>query len=240
VKKLLTILLIGIAFSCIKEEPAPAAIADFTVTGDKNFAPLKVTFLSTSTNASVDIYDFGDGVTTDYPPNATVTHVYATAKVYSVTMKSRNEDGVPSAPISKSVTVLPPPTKMTITSVVADALPLVRTDGSAWDSGSGPDPYFKISDTTGTNYFTSGYYPDVVTADFPLTYNVTAGFPQTLTALDYTYTLEFWDHNTVTDSKMASVNFAVRNYMPTDGSLYPPSIKFAETSFSYTLNISWQ
>src|SRR6478609_8047179 len=104
-KKLITILLIGIAFSCSKKDPAPTAIANFTVSGDNNFAPLKVTFTSTSTNADNDNYDFGDGASGDYPPDGPITHVYTTAKVYSVTMKSKNKDGVYGPPISKTVTI---------------------------------------------------------------------------------------------------------------------------------------
>jgi hypothetical protein len=82
-------------------------------------------------------------------------------------------------------------------------------------------------------------------SNFPLTFNGvgvpnTVSFPLTFEALDFAYTLEFWDDNVGIDSYMTGTNFKVRNYMPTDGSIYPSTVKFTGTGVSFTLNISWQ
>lgn len=233
--------LVALASCSKKDDPAPAPVANFTFTGDNNFAPSKISFTSTSTNAAFFAWDFGDdtkGV------GQTTTHVYTIGKTFTVRLTATNSEGMQTT-ISKTVTVKPVPTKMILSSVLVEQLPLVRADGSAWDSGSGPDPYFKVSDAAGTNYFKSKFFADVVAANFPLTYtgegvpNTTA-FPLSFTALDFDYTLEFWDYNTVTDTKMIATAFKVRSAMPTDGSPYPDKVKFTGSSASFTINISWQ
>lgn len=242
-KKILTLAfaLVALASACSKKDPVPAPVANFSITGDNNFAPNKVTFTSNSSNAVLLNWDFGDGSSA---VGEVVTHVYTTGKTYTVTLTANNSDGQKNI-ITKTATVKPLPTKMILNSVVLEQLPLVKPDGSAWDTGSGPDPYFKISDAAGTEYFKSKYFADVLASSFPLTYvgqgvpNTTA-FPITFSALDFDYTLEIWDYNTITDNRMAIANFKIRTYMPTDGSPYPDKIKFTNTNTSLTINIAWQ
>jgi hypothetical protein len=235
-KKTIFIFIMAVAFACSKKDPAPLAVANFTITGDNNFAPNKVTFTSTSTNAQELIWDFGDGKQDQGP---TVDHVYTTGKTFTVTLTVTNIEGAKNI-ISKTVTVKPVPTKMVLNSVLVEQLPLVKPDGSAWDNGSGPDPYFFITDGANLVY-ASPYFPDVIAANFPLTYTG-QGLPKEITSLDATLKITFADYNgtLLSPVNMAFADFKIRSSMPIDGSLYPEKIKFTGSSLSFTLNITWQ
>jgi PKD repeat protein len=86
-----------------KEQVMPAA--SFTVSARSGFAPLTVTFTSTSVRATTHEWTFGDGATST---EANPTHTYNTAGTYSVSLKVTNTYGESAKSETDFITVRPP------------------------------------------------------------------------------------------------------------------------------------
>ncbi|MBL0340903.1 MAG: PKD domain-containing protein [Bacteroidetes bacterium] len=111
--------------------------ADFNFSGGGCQAPCVVTFTDGSQNATSWSWDFGDGQTsTSQNPN----HTYTSGGSFNVQLTVSGPTG--SNSITKSVSVLNPPTVCKISQVSILNCPLVDGSGTSWDSFSGPDFLF--------------------------------------------------------------------------------------------------
>lgn len=193
-----------------------APVANFTFTGDNNFAPLKVSFTNSSTNAVSYLWDFGDGKTAT---TKDASNVFATGKAYTVSLKATNIDGV-SVIITKTVTILNAPTKLRINSMVLTGFPATTVAGGGWDGGNGPDIYFMIADAAGTSLAETGYNSNVLSTQLPLTYNSTADFPIDVTDFNYQFAIKLFDYDDLDfDDEMGGYFFKAKDFIPTDGSM---------------------
>lgn len=214
--------------------PVPNPVANFSFSENGNFAPSQFTFTNTSTNGSTYLWDFGDNQTST---SQNPTHVFSTGGTFNVTLKVKNSVGVESL-INKTVTVKNTPTKLKINSITLTAYPLVTSTGGSWDSGNGPDMFPTITHSTGTTSFVSNRKDDMVSSYLPYTFNVTFTF----NALDFQNQIDFYDYNAIlSNSWMGGYYFTVRNSMPTNGSQYPSTINFQNSSsqLKFTLNVEW-
>lgn len=216
--------------------PVPDPVANFGFVENGNFAPSSVSFTNTSTNGTTYNWDFGDGQTsTSQNPN----HVFTTGGVFNVTLKVINSVGVQNL-INKTVTIKNSPTKLKINSIVLTAYPLVTSSGGSWDSGNGPDIFPLITYSTGSLSFVNYRKEDMLASYLPYTFS--SGFPFTFTALDFNNQIDFYDYDPIGSNEfMAGYYFKVRNSMPTDGSKYPSTIDFqnSTSALKFTLNVEW-
>jgi PKD repeat protein len=222
--------------SCKKDNPEPAPIANFSISGDNNFAPSKVSFLNTSTNAVSFIWDFGDGQTSTVE---SPSHLYADGGTFNVTLTVKNSDGLQNI-INKTATIKDVPSKLKITSMIVNAMPFLDESGASWDITDGPDVFFLFTDDGFTSYFETGVYNDVVSGNLPLTYS--NGFPLTLINLDYEFQIHCYDYDLLDDDDfIGGYYFTIRDEMPTNGDPYPSTIIFQNATYqlNFTLNVEW-
>ncbi len=144
----LILLILTIIVSCSKDSPTapavtPAPTVDFTYLGANNPAPSTVSFISTTTNASIYLWDFGDNGTSTI---ANPQHLYTASGVYTVKLTVTGTGGTTST--IKTVNIGAALTNVKITKVTIVNIPFTKPGGtSGWDSdGTGPDIYFKIED----------------------------------------------------------------------------------------------
>jgi PKD repeat protein len=222
--------------NCKKEDPAPEAVANYALSGDNNFAPCRVTFVSASTNAISYSWNFGDGGTSILQDP---TYVYANGGTYNATLTVKNLDGIEKV-INKTVMIKNVPTKLKINSIVITAMPFINTAAASWDIGSGPDVFLKFTDANSINYFTSGQFNDVVPSNLPLTF--LTGFPLTISTLDFEFQILCYDFDNLdADDFIAGYYFKVRTVMPTNGDIYQPTVTFSSSNseLKFTFNVEW-
>lgn len=222
--------------SVVIQNPVPNPVANFSFTENGNFAPSSVAFTNTSTNGSTYVWDFGDGQTST---SQSPSHIFAAGGLFNVTLKVKNSVGVENI-INKTITIKNTPTKLKINSITLTGYPLVNSAGAGWDSGSGPDMYPTITQSTGTTSFVSYRKEDMLSSYLPYTFS--SGFPFTFISLDFQNTISFYDYDPIgSDENMGGYYFTVRNYMPTNGTPYPSTISISNTSseLKFTLNIEW-
>jgi PKD repeat protein len=219
---LFLVVFLAIHFSCSKDEPIeeeipPAAlpVANFNFTYNGEFAPCFVFLTNLSENAVDFHWDFGDGNSSTYEsPNL----IYYSGGIYNITLTVKNIDGVSSV-INKIVTIKDAPTKLRVTGIKLIAMPFTNSNGAGWDSSTGPDVYFKLTDSNNASYFTTETYMDIVPNDLPITFN--EPFPLVYTNFNYQYILALYDYDwPSSDDLIGSYYFKIKNWMPT--SAYPP------------------
>ena len=205
-------------------------VANFTFSGAGGFAPCTVTFTNTSTNATSYSWDFGDGTTSTA---VNPSHTYNSGGIYSVTLTATSSNG--SNSITKNVNIEDAPTKIQINQLILWDYPQTD-DGSNWDYSAGPDIYWKIMDEDmTTTYFTSGVINDAVYNNLPFYYN--NGLPYTLTDLNETYVIVFYDK----DSPDADDFMGGYYFTPSDYTTYPSTISFYSSSsdLEFDLEVTW-
>jgi len=215
----------------------PNPVADFSFAGANTFAPRKVSFTNKSTGATSYLWEFGDGSTST---GTHPSHVYQSGGNYNVTLTARNANNAIDK-ITKNVSINDAPTKMILTKVVVTKMPFTNQSGAGWDMLSGPDVFFKISDDSGNDYYTSDVKNDQTSSNLPITY--TTGLPYVITSLNYKFRLELWDYdNALSSDFIGGYYFTVRDYMPTNGDLYPTTIELGSQAqaIRFTLTLSWQ
>jgi len=242
-KKVMYFLLLSALFvGCSKTdvEVVPDPVANFSFSGDNNFAPNSVVFLNSSENSSINVWDFGDGSTSS---EKNPTHIFSKGGTYNVTLSSLNKD-LKKAIINKTITIKNAPTKLKINSIIVSSLPFINpTTGASWDSGNGPDVYFIMSPdplTSTNSYFTTERFDNIIPGNLPLTFK--GGLPFTVSSLDLKLSVYFLDHNTInSDVLIGGYTFKVRDIMPTNGSLYPPVLTFenAASELKFKFNVEW-
>ena len=216
-----------------------APVANFSFSGDNNFAPDKVVFLNSSDNAAISLWDFGDGTTS---PEANPTHVYSKGGIYNVTLSIANQN-IDKSIINKTVTIKNAPTKLKINSILLTNVPFINpTTGASWDSGNGPDVFFTMLDaaTIKTVYFTTTRFDNIVASNLPLTFST--GFPVTINSLDFQFNIYLVDYNSVTPSvSMGGYTFNFKDIIPIDGNAYPTELRFESTAseLKFKMNIEW-
>lgn len=225
--------------SCKKDETIPAPVANYTFTGDNNFAPCKVIFTNTTTNATSYIWDFGDGATsTEQSPN----HIYANGGTFNITLTAKNSAGIQNL-INKTVTIKNVPTKLKIKSIILSAMPFINSSGLEWDGSSGPDLYLQITDNNNTSFFRTSTVNDISQSSLPMTF--TSGFPVTLTNFTFQYMIDCFDEDEEFfddwDDFIGRYSISIQSNMPIDGNPYPTTIelKSATTQLKYALNVEW-
>jgi PKD repeat protein len=166
----------AIAASVQAEPVVPTANFSFTpLTGG---APLNVTFINTSVNASTYSWDFGDG--SGVNTSASPTHIYQESGNYTITLTATNLYG--SVTLSKGITVnvatnQPPTVNITNpannTSVVVGqqlALTATASDGD----GSVTGVQFKVNGVNQGANLTASPYTTAFTPSSPGSYSITA------------------------------------------------------------------
>lgn len=165
--------------------------ANFSFTGNNQYAPATVNFTNLSSNATSYLWNFGDGTTSS---STNPTHTYTSGGNYTVTLKATNNAG--SNQTSKTVTVKNTPATWTLTKFVLTSYPL--TDGGDnWDwTDAGPDIYFKLYDANNTLIYTSSTKSDVTESSLPLTWNLSNA---TLSTPTGTCTIKIYDEDGALD-----------------------------------------
>jgi len=211
----------------------PAApSANFTISGDGNFAPCEVTFTNTSSNATSYSWNFGDGSSTVTQENP--KHTFASGGVFSVTLTASGSGG--SNSITKVVNIKNAPTKLKMTKLTLTDYPQTNSSGGGWDNNSGPDIYYKIMDENQTTtYFTGGTHSDVAYNDLPLIY--TTGLPVTFIDLDEKYTIVFYDYDNVGSDDFIGGYY----FTPSDRNGYPSVISFSSSTsdLKFEIEVTW-
>lgn len=219
------------------QNPVADPVANFTYTGDNNFAPCLVTFTNTSTNSVSYNWDFGDGQTST---SQTPSHVYNIGGIYNITLTAKNSIGIQDI-VNKTVTIINIPTKLKINSIKLTAMSFTNQSGSGWDSWDGPDLFFRVTDDNGTNYIETEIYPDVLPSQLPLIFSNTAIFPISIESFDFKFIIELRDDDGIGSDWIGGYYFTVKDYMPTNGDLYPVLINYTSltSQLAFTLNVEW-
>ena len=199
---------------------APPPTANFTTTGGRTgSAPLTITFINQSANASTYVWDLGDGtVSTNISP----THTYAEVGTYTVILTATGAGGSDTLTRTDYITVTfpPPVANFTATEPLSGSAPLVVTftnstsgvvDSYLWNFGDGE---------TSTEVHPVHSYNQVGVYNVTLTATGPGGF-DTLTRTNYI---------TVTESLNVMADFTAN---PTSGSV-PLTVTFTNTSTGAT------
>jgi len=221
----------------IIKDAIPEPTANFTYSGADNFAPCRVEFSNTSSNATDYEWDFGDGNSSD---KENPTNVFNSGGTYNVTLTAINSEGKQNV-INKTITIKNKPTEFVILGLQLTDFPTTDSNGASWDDTTGPDLYFELTDDSGNEFFTTGYYEDVLTSDLPLSY--TNNFPYIITNLNKEYKINLRDYDSWgTDDNLGWYYFTVSDQMPTNGDTYPTILNFVYTSGwpAFTMYIEWK
>jgi PKD repeat protein len=104
ITRILLLATVALIFSnCKKDEPKPAPVANFSVTGDNKPAPSEVFFSNSSTNATSFLWEFGDGTSST---DKDTKHLYSGSGSFIVKLTAIGEGGTHS--ITKSITITNP------------------------------------------------------------------------------------------------------------------------------------
>ncbi len=208
---------------------------NFTFSGSGAKAPCTVSFTNTSTNATSYSWEFGDGSTST---NENASHLYTYGGTFSVTLTATNSTG--SKSITKSINVLPPPTKVIISKVTIQNMPFIDADGSSWDPNDGPDVYIKITDSQNTDLVdgSGSVLENIVPSKLPLYWTITNGL--TITDFNASIFVDLWDYDTFDpDDYIGYAGLKFSNYT-TGSSAYPNSVTISQNGITTKLDITWQ
>lgn len=238
----LILLILTIIVSCSKDSPTapavtPAPTVDFTYLGANNPAPSTVSFISTTTNASIYLWDFGDNGTSTI---ANPQHLYTASGVYTVKLTVTGTGGTTST--IKTVNIGAALTNVKITKVTIVNIPFTKPGGtSGWDSdGTGPDIYFKIEDINSSVLFdstSSSRMANVTPSMLPFYWNM----PTPFVIIDLTAPrfIELFDYDFGTsDEDMSYVGFTMSNYT-TGTSAYPSTVTNTQNGITVKLDLIW-
>jgi PKD repeat protein len=209
--------------------------ADFSFDPLTGMAPCKINFTNSTIGATSYSWDFGNGLKSS-SQNPSI--IYNSGGTYNITLTATGPGG--TSKITKSISVKDAPTKLQINSITLLSYPLTRDDGSGWDPSNGPDLYINLSDDAGTDFLSTGTYTDVIKSNLPLKF--TTSFPWTFSQLNYEYILWLKDYETFgTDEILGGYYFVVKDFMPTDGSDYPTTIRLASSTSEivFTMDVKW-
>lgn len=218
-------------------EPYPPS-AVFTLTEDGDFTPKGVQFNNLTSNGTEYEWNFGDGFSSsEFEPY----HIFNGSGSYLVTLKASNIYG--SDTYSQFVSVPGTPTTVRIVEMQLTGINNTDPNGVPWDAdcdNSPADVYFVIADNQQVLFASTGF---VNNTTFPAWYQVSTGFPFTLSPIFNQYYISLWDKDEVgcePDELMEEFSFTPSSIMPTDGSPYPTEITFDNgAGMVFTAYLSW-
>lgn len=129
---------------CTKEEDNPSDSplslkAGFSYKASKLVSPVEVEFINESENVDSYSWNFGDGSSSiEKNPK----HVFTSGGLFKVTLTvyARGKQ----LEVFKNIEVKDAYTKCTMKGIIIDALPLTKSNGDLWDTGSDPDLLFQL------------------------------------------------------------------------------------------------
>jgi PKD repeat protein len=219
-------------------------VADFSFTPSNGRAPVSIALTNTSQNATSYSWDFGNGQTsTAQTPSVT----YTNGGTFTITLTANGQAGQTNR-ISKTVTILPPYTKVGLSALTILNYPATKTDGSNWDpaiNGTFPDVYFDITVTgTSTSLYTlaaANRKEDLRTSDLPSGWAATAGTSFYLhNILTQGIDVDLYDYDSIGSNEyMGTATFNLSNYT-TGANPYPATVTITNGSTSIRLSLIWQ
>lgn len=121
-----------------------------------------------------------------------------------------------------------------ITSIKLNQIPFVDNTGSSWDTSSGPDLFYKLTDVGSNVYSTGSQFDDLTSSELPLLWNFQQAFQ--ITNLNTTFFVQFYDHDDLDpDDYIGGVGFNASLYTDT----YPTSIPLTYNGISVIINGVW-
>lgn len=212
-------------------------VANFSFSGDNNFAPTQIIFSNSSSDAASYYWEFGDGQTSTLQ---NPTHIYTAGGIFNVTLTAKNTAGDMNI-INKTITIKNKPTKLKITSMVLTAMPFNTPTGGGWDNSNGPDVYLLITDSNSINYYESNTNTDVLQSQLPLSYST--GLPISMSDFTKEYIIRCVDYDFPdSDDIIGGYIFTINDWVPASGSYsYPTSLSFQNSTseLKFTLYVEW-
>jgi PKD repeat protein len=212
----------------------PQIVASFTYSGANKPAPCTVSFTNTSKNATSYHWNFGDGATSTL---TSPTHNFTSAGTFSVTLTATGAGGSKTA--SKSVAILQPPTTAYITDVMITAMPFINpSNGQGWDTGDGPDVYFKIEDDLGYVIYDGALesIDNVTQSMLPISWSFPPTYYISILDLNANLYVAVLDFDFTDDDLIGVVGpFTLSTYAS-----YPSSITKTVNGVTVTLKLQWE
>lgn len=222
----LFLIVLGCSKSSDTPKP-PAPVLNFTFSGNTNPAPALVTFINSSTNATSYSWNFGDGFSST---EANPTHVYKTGGTYTVQLDAFNttSSGTSESLTSKTITVANANSKMNIATMQLVTLP----------TSTSFTGYFKITDATNTNLFTSAN-TTINPATFP--YSWTLAVPFVCSDITKTYLIQIWKVGVLSDTQIGITGVTPNLYIDNTGvNSYPKTLSLpASNGTTMNLAVTW-
>jgi len=221
--------------ACKKKSEAPkpsAPVADFIYNGADVMAPATVVFTNASINADRYLWEFGDG---DTSSAKNPSHVFQNGESFTIKLTATGPGGQHS--ITKTLTILPAPTKCSIQSVSVTAMPFADANGAGWDFFDGPDVFYKITNAAGDVLLdgTSARFDNTAPSNLPR--NWTLSPAHVITPLNTTRNIQILDYDLLDPSDLiGSVSFNPNMYL----GAYPVSVSLSKKDVTVKLNLFWQ
>jgi PKD repeat protein len=235
-RTILSVLVFFFICSCNKKDQSIAVVtANFSYSGT-GIAPSTVQFNNTSTNASSYQWDFGDNSTSTL---SSPSHTYSKGGAYTVKLTAMGNSG--SNSLTKTVSITSP-TSAKITAVKLLQMPFTDAVGAGWDSNTGPDVYFTLTDANDNPLATGNTFNNVLSSALPLQWNLST--PYQVTNFLSTYKIRFYDED-VNDFPPSSDDY-IGGYQFTlsafTASGYPSTatLYLAGSNLKVELSLLWQ
>jgi PKD repeat protein len=233
-RTILSLISVLLLFSCNKKEDTPVT-ANFSYSGT-GVASATVQFTNSSANASSYSWDFGDNTTSTL---ASPSHTYTKGGVYTVKLTATGSSG--SNSVTKTVNISSP-SSAKITGVKITQMPFTDASGAGWDSNSGPEVYFSISDANDNVLLTGQTFSNILTTSLPLTWSFST--PLQVSNFASTYKIRIYDEDVndlppSPDDYIGGYQFALSAFTatgyPTTATLY-----LNGSSLKIDLALTWQ
>jgi len=225
-------------FACKKDTSSstPAPTVDFSYSGANVPAPATVSFSSIVTNTTSYLWDFGDNASST---DANPTHTYTAGGVYTVKLTAIGAGGSTSTMKTVNVTT---PTSVKITALKITSIPSLDPSCSCgWDSNSGADVYFTLTDNNDVVLLTGNTFSDI-TSSTNLAWSLTPSYQITNFATNYkvkVYDKDTNDFPSNPDDFMGGYTF---NMSPYTSQGYPTKVTLQNSSsqLKIELTLLWQ
>jgi len=217
--------------SCSKEEPINEASSCFSISNTNINVGQTVSFSNCSSYGTNYNWDFGDGTSSTL---VDPKHVYTSDGTFTVTLTSKNSEGVGNS-TSKQINVTARvPVNMIINKIVLNKWP-ASNNGVSWDNNSYPDIYPFIDQGSNTVYESSYYYSDC-SPNKSYTYGSDSGLPITITNLNEIVGFGFYDYDDFSlDDYMGGVQFTAISHFDNGTS----KIVIAYGDWVFDVHVSW-
>lgn len=229
-KKLIFPVLLLIMFGCNSNDPElndPVPVADFSYSPTTIRDGQSIQFVNLSIDAYSYKWDFGNNITS-IKENPLQTFTQGTWTVKLTAINAQDKKHV----VSKTINVLPAYKSLTVTKYTINKIAFTTSNGSGWDSSTGPDIYLYFADyITNDKFFETGYVMDLKPINVP--YYVIVNIP--FTSITKKYYIFMYDYDGIGDDVMEQFTFDIPSLIPS----YPSTVKLIEGSFEITLSLTW-